>query len=163
MDTGIANFQLTVLWDWMEKACSSVLLNAALNCWHYIASVIDDSKGVEHWWNDADIRKPKYWEKNLSHCHSAHKSHTDWPTISVVRVRRLIAWATARPWTRRIKKGGKKEDDTKKWKRGWNKKQNKERHETNNGRTGENRRTKQTMEKDKKRQTIDERKEKWTK
>jgi len=31
---------------------------------------------MEHWWNDADRGKPKYWEKILPHCHSVHhKSH----------------------------------------------------------------------------------------
>jgi hypothetical protein len=38
--------------------------------------------GMEHWWNDTDRRKPKYWERNLSHCHSVHqKCHTKWPWI----------------------------------------------------------------------------------
>jgi hypothetical protein len=31
---------------------------------------------MEHWWNDADKEKLKYWEKDLSQCHFAHhKSH----------------------------------------------------------------------------------------
>jgi len=37
---------------------------------------------MEHWWNDTDRRKLKYWEENLSQCCSVHnKSHTDWPEI----------------------------------------------------------------------------------
>jgi hypothetical protein len=24
---------------------------------------------MEYWWNDTDRKKPKYSEKNLSHCH----------------------------------------------------------------------------------------------
>ena len=47
-------------------------------------------------------RKPKFSEKNLSRCHFVHdKSHTDRPRdrtrASVVRGRRLTAWAMARP------------------------------------------------------------------
>jgi hypothetical protein len=35
--------------------------------------------GVEHQWNDTDLVRPKYLEKNLSQCHFVHlKSHTDW-------------------------------------------------------------------------------------
>jgi hypothetical protein len=37
---------------------------------------------MEQWWSDTDRGKPKYSEKNLSHCHFVpHKSHTDWPGI----------------------------------------------------------------------------------
>jgi hypothetical protein len=37
---------------------------------------------VEYWWNDTDRGKPKYLEKNLSHCHFVlHKSHTERPGI----------------------------------------------------------------------------------
>jgi hypothetical protein len=37
---------------------------------------------MEHWWNDTDRGKPKYREKNLSHCHCVHHiSHMDWPGI----------------------------------------------------------------------------------
>jgi hypothetical protein len=33
---------------------------------------------VEHWWNDTDRGKQKYWERNLSQCHFVHhKSHMD--------------------------------------------------------------------------------------
>ena len=34
---------------------------------------------VEHWRNDTDRRKSKYWQKNLSLRHFVpDKSHTDW-------------------------------------------------------------------------------------
>jgi hypothetical protein len=37
---------------------------------------------MEHWWNDADRGKPKYSEKNLSHCHFVHyRSLMDGPGI----------------------------------------------------------------------------------
>ena len=37
---------------------------------------------MEHWWNDADRRKPKYTEKSLSHCNIVHlRFYTDWPRI----------------------------------------------------------------------------------
>jgi hypothetical protein len=37
---------------------------------------------VEHWWNDGDREKPKYWEKTLSHCNFIdHKLHMDWSGI----------------------------------------------------------------------------------
>jgi hypothetical protein len=33
---------------------------------------------VEHWWNDTDRGKLKYWEKNLSQCYfDHHKSDMD--------------------------------------------------------------------------------------
>jgi len=36
----------------------------------------------EYLWNDADCGQPKYWEKNLTHCHFVHpKSNMDWPGI----------------------------------------------------------------------------------
>ena len=42
---------------------------------------------MEHWWNDTDWRKLKYWEKNLSQSHFVHhKSHTDWLGIEQVTV-----------------------------------------------------------------------------
>jgi hypothetical protein len=34
---------------------------------------------MEHQWNDTDMVRPKYLEKNVSRCHSVHlKSHADW-------------------------------------------------------------------------------------
>jgi len=27
---------------------------------------------MEHWWNDADRGKRKYWERNLLQCHCVH-------------------------------------------------------------------------------------------
>jgi hypothetical protein len=33
---------------------------------------------MEHWWNDAEREKPKYFDKKLPQCHFVyHKSHTD--------------------------------------------------------------------------------------
>jgi len=33
---------------------------------------------MEHWWNDIDRGKPKYWEENLFQCHIVHhKYHID--------------------------------------------------------------------------------------
>jgi hypothetical protein len=32
---------------------------------HYTASVVDDWMSMEHWWNDTDRGKLKYWEKNI--------------------------------------------------------------------------------------------------
>ena len=38
--------------------------------------------GMEHWWNDTDRGKPKYWNKTLSQCNFVHhKSHIDLPRI----------------------------------------------------------------------------------
>ena len=50
---------------------------------------------TEHWWNDTNRGKPKYLDKNLSHCHSEHHNftRTDVEQIraSVAKGRRLIA------------------------------------------------------------------------
>jgi hypothetical protein len=46
------------------------------------------NKRVQHWRNDSDRGKPKYWEKNLSQCHSARqKSHMNWPGIETEPVK----------------------------------------------------------------------------
>ena len=38
--------------------------------------------GTEHWWNDTDRGKPKYWDRNLLQCHFVHRtSDMDWPVI----------------------------------------------------------------------------------
>jgi hypothetical protein len=37
---------------------------------------------LEHWWNDIDRGKAKFYEKNLSWYHFVHyKFHMDWPGI----------------------------------------------------------------------------------
>jgi len=37
---------------------------------------------AEHLWNDAEMGKPKYFEKNLSQCsYFLHKSHMEWHVI----------------------------------------------------------------------------------
>jgi len=39
---------------------------------------------MEHWWNDADRRKPKYTEKSLSRCNIIYlRFCTDWPQIKL--------------------------------------------------------------------------------
>lgn len=57
-----------------------VLFNNHVNCWDYIASIIDVwNVGMEQWWNGINRRKPKYPEKNLFHCHFDHnKSKMIW-------------------------------------------------------------------------------------
>jgi len=36
----------------------------------------------EHWWNDTDRGKSKYWETNPSRCHFVHhKPHVVWPGV----------------------------------------------------------------------------------
>jgi len=32
---------------------------------HYTALVVYEWMSMEHWWNDTDIGKQKYWEKNI--------------------------------------------------------------------------------------------------
>jgi hypothetical protein len=37
---------------------------------------------MEHWWNDSDGGKLKYWDRNLSQCHFAHHEYLiQWPGI----------------------------------------------------------------------------------
>jgi len=37
---------------------------------------------IEHWWDDTDRGKQKYWQKNLFQCLLVHhKSHVDCPGI----------------------------------------------------------------------------------
>ena len=32
---------------------------------HYIVWVVGERMGMEHWWNDTDRGKLKYWERNI--------------------------------------------------------------------------------------------------
>jgi len=47
-----------VEWYWLEKA-------EVLGEKHYIAWVVDEWMGMEHWWNDTDRGKLKYREGNI--------------------------------------------------------------------------------------------------
>jgi len=58
-----------VEWYWQGKT-------EVLGEKHYIAWVVGEWMGMEHWWNGIGKGKLKYWERNLSHCHFVHhKSH----------------------------------------------------------------------------------------
>jgi hypothetical protein len=80
----------------------SVLCKDAVNCWHYIVSVIEKWVSIELMYiqpvlysqnaykfnsiqqlqNDIDREKQKYSVKNLSQCHFfCQKTLTDWPGI----------------------------------------------------------------------------------
>jgi len=64
---------------------------------HYIAWVVGEWMGMEHWWNGTDRGKLKYWDRNLSQCHRVHhKCHTDWPGIESGLPR--LKLATSRPY-----------------------------------------------------------------
>jgi len=40
---------------------------------------------MEHWWDDTDSGKPKYWEKNVFKCRFIrHRSPMDWSRIERV-------------------------------------------------------------------------------
>jgi hypothetical protein len=42
---------------------------------------------MEHWWNDTDRGKLKYWEKNLSQCYFVHhKSQVKGPGVDSLGV-----------------------------------------------------------------------------
>ena len=43
---------------------------------HYTALVVDKRMSMEHWWNDTDSGKPKYWDRKLSHCNLSITNHT---------------------------------------------------------------------------------------
>lgn len=50
----------------MYKEERVIIFNDIVNCWDYIASVVDEwYKSTEHWWNNSDNGKRRYWEKNL--------------------------------------------------------------------------------------------------
>jgi hypothetical protein len=52
----------------VPKLCSFVLVRIPCNV----------TVSVEHWWNDIDRGKTKYWQNNLHQCHIFfHKSHTE--------------------------------------------------------------------------------------
>jgi hypothetical protein len=54
------------------------LFNDAVICSGNKESIREEKTSMEHWWNDTDKGKQKYWEKNLPQCHFAHhKFHTD--------------------------------------------------------------------------------------
>jgi len=53
---GWMNVGAMVEWYWQEK--TEVLREK-----HYTAWVVDEWVDVEHWWNDTDRGKLKYWEK----------------------------------------------------------------------------------------------------
>jgi hypothetical protein len=56
---------------------------------------------MEQWWNDTDMVKLKYSEKNLSQHHFVHqKSHIEWPGIEPGASHweaSDFAWAMAQP------------------------------------------------------------------
>jgi hypothetical protein len=57
----------------------SMLFNDAFNWSDYTASVTEECMSVEKWWNDTDMRKINYTQKNLSRCHFvSNKFHMDW-------------------------------------------------------------------------------------
>ena len=44
----------------------SVSFNEDINWYFHVVSVTyNRNMNMEHWWNDTDKRKPKYWQKNL--------------------------------------------------------------------------------------------------
>ena len=52
-----------------------MLLNDPVN---YVALVTDEQMSMDHWWNDTEREKLKYYEINQIQFHSVyHKSHTD--------------------------------------------------------------------------------------
>jgi hypothetical protein len=36
------------------------------------SSSVKMKMSMEHWWNDTDWGRPKYWDKNLPQCHFVH-------------------------------------------------------------------------------------------
>jgi len=47
-----------VEWYWQGKA-------EVLGEKYYVAWVVGEWMGMEHWWNDTDRGKLKYWERNI--------------------------------------------------------------------------------------------------
>ena len=48
-------------WYWLGKT-------EVLSEKHYTARVVDEWMCMEHWWNETDRGKLKYWEKNIMQC-----------------------------------------------------------------------------------------------
>jgi len=57
-----------------------VPVNNSVNCYDYVALMINEWICTEYWWNNTDKRKLKYSGKNLSHCHT------------VINIPHRIAW-----------------------------------------------------------------------
>jgi hypothetical protein len=57
-----------VRWVWSIGGMTLTGETEVLGEKHYTALVVDVWMSVEHWWNDTDRRKLKYWEKNLFQC-----------------------------------------------------------------------------------------------
>ena len=70
-----------VEWYWQGKT-------EVLGEKHYTAWVVGEWMGMEHWWNDTDSGKLKYWEQPHSRRLSVnHKPHTNRPRIKACRPR----------------------------------------------------------------------------
>ena len=66
-----------VEWYWQGKT-------EVLGEKHYTAWVVGEWMGMEHWWNDTDWWKLKYWERSLLRWHFVyHRSYKDWLGIEL--------------------------------------------------------------------------------
>jgi hypothetical protein len=66
MNEWMNEYGALVEWYWQGKT-------EVLGENHYTAYVVDEWMSMEHWWNDSDRGKLKYWGKKLSHCHFVHQ------------------------------------------------------------------------------------------